>query len=318
MDKEEFRVLIKHWHLRGKSGKQTKKKLDECYGKSAPSYSTVKYWFAEFKRGRTSTKDEHAGGAPKTVIIQETIKKIHDIVLNDAKMKVREIAEAVAISTGSVVSILHERLNMRQLNAKWVPLSLPNDQKRERIRICQHCLDMVGQNSDDFLHQIVVIDETWIHRHTPPVLATVFWDSNGILFIDYVENGKTINSNYFCALLDRLKNEMAEKRSHLSIFLQDNVPEHKSTETLAKIHELGFKLLPHHPNSPDLAPSDYHLFKFLKRWLQGKRFATNKEVEREIDGYFEGLQTFHYSKGIEMLKHRWTKCIESNGDYVEE
>jgi hypothetical protein len=39
----------------------------------------VKYWFAEFKRGRTDTNDEHRSGRPKEVITQEMINKIHDI-----------------------------------------------------------------------------------------------------------------------------------------------------------------------------------------------------------------------------------------------
>ena len=43
-------------------------------------------------------------------------------------------------------------------------------------------------------------------------MASVFWDSSGILFIDYLEKGKTINSDYYCALLDRLKQEKTRKR----------------------------------------------------------------------------------------------------------
>ncbi|XP_033229066.1 uncharacterized protein LOC117180685 [Belonocnema kinseyi] len=49
-----------------------------------------------------------------------------------------------------------------------------------------------------------------------------------------------------------------------------NGPCHKSMKTMAKINELGFDLLPHHPYSPDLDPSDYWLFADLKKMLQGK------------------------------------------------
>lgn len=62
MDKEEFRALIKHSFLRGKSGKETKGKLDKYYGKSAPLYTTVKYWNEEFKRGRISTRKMNTPG----------------------------------------------------------------------------------------------------------------------------------------------------------------------------------------------------------------------------------------------------------------
>ena len=35
------------------------------------------------------------------------------------------------------------------------------------------------------------------------VMASAFWDAHGILFIDCLEKAKTINSNYYVALLDR-------------------------------------------------------------------------------------------------------------------
>ena len=78
----------------------------------------------------------------------------------------------------------------------------------------------------------VTMDETWIHHYTPEsnrqsaewtakgqnrpkrsktqisagqVLASVFWDAHGILFIDYLEKGRTINCEYYMELLVRLK-----------------------------------------------------------------------------------------------------------------
>ncbi|KAF7276887.1 hypothetical protein GWI33_009684 [Rhynchophorus ferrugineus] len=61
------------------------------------------------------------------------------------------------------------------------------------------------------------------------------------------------------ALLDRLKDEIAEQRPYLKkkkvLLHQDNAPCHKSLKTMAKIHELCFELLPHPPYSPDLPPA---------------------------------------------------------------
>jgi hypothetical protein len=39
-------------------------------------------------------------------------------------------------------------------------------------------------------------------------MALVFWDPSGILFIDYLEKGQTINSEYDIALMERLNNEI--------------------------------------------------------------------------------------------------------------
>ncbi|KAF7266923.1 hypothetical protein GWI33_019849 [Rhynchophorus ferrugineus] len=47
------------------------------------------------------------------------------------------------------------------------------------------------------------------------VMASVLWDAHGIIFIDYLEKGRTINSDYYIALLDRFKVEISEKQPHL-------------------------------------------------------------------------------------------------------
>ena len=57
-------------------------------------------WICEFKRGRTSTNDAARSGRPKNVTTPEIIEKIHDIVSDDPKVKVCELAEAAEISIG--------------------------------------------------------------------------------------------------------------------------------------------------------------------------------------------------------------------------
>ena len=153
-------------------------------------------------------------------------------------------------------------------------------------------------------------------------MASVFWDAHGILLIDYLEKGKTINSYYFMALLDRLSVEIKKKRPHKQkkkvLFHQDNAPCHKSVKMMVKLNELSFELLPHPPYSPDLVRSDYWLFPNLKKMLQGKRFVSNEEVIDKTEAYFESKDDSFYKKGIEKLKKRWNECITLEGNYVDE
>jgi len=63
-------------------------------------------------------------------------------------------------------------------------------------------------------------------------MAWVFWDAEGILFLDYLENGKTITEEYYSNLLTRPDEKICKKRPGLQkkkiIFHQDNAPAHKS------------------------------------------------------------------------------------------
>ncbi|KAL7726442.1 hypothetical protein ACLKA6_004582 [Drosophila palustris] len=111
--------------------------------------------------------------APKTrsvreeVIIPEIIRQVRQIVLTDRRVKVREIAETVGISTGSAVSILHDHLHMKKLNVKWVPHFLDIEQREKRVADSKSCLDMFNRNPREFLLRYITMDDTWIHHYIP-------------------------------------------------------------------------------------------------------------------------------------------------------
>ena len=84
------------------------------------------------------------------------------------------------------------------------------------------------------------------------VMASVFWDAHGVIFIDYLEKGRTITVAYYGALLDRLVEEIRKKRPHLKkkfLFHNDNAPSYTSNIIQAKKNELGFESLSHPPIS---------------------------------------------------------------------
>ena len=57
---------------------------------------------------------------PPTKKLQES----SGLVFSNRRIQVEEIAQALVISHGSVSTILHDRLGMRKLTARWVPKSL--------------------------------------------------------------------------------------------------------------------------------------------------------------------------------------------------
>ncbi|GAB0087711.1 uncharacterized protein DMENIID0001_020500 [Sergentomyia squamirostris] len=121
MEKNDFRVLIKHYFLRGKSPMETKEKLVKYYGENSPSTRMIYKWFSEFRCGRTDTKDAARPGRPIEVTTPEMIEKINQIVMNDKSVKVRQIAQKVGISSDRVHNILHEHLQFQRINGNWEP-----------------------------------------------------------------------------------------------------------------------------------------------------------------------------------------------------
>jgi len=108
MENEHYRSVTQFLFLEGKSRSEIKERLDAVYGDSSPSMATVKNSFNEFQRGRTSVFDEPRPGGPKTATTEDNVTQIHDLVLADRRLRIREIAETVGMSKDRVDHILHE------------------------------------------------------------------------------------------------------------------------------------------------------------------------------------------------------------------
>ena len=100
------------------------------------------------------------------VTTPETIGRIHDMVLNDRRIKVREIVEAIGISQGTLFSILHEKLGVKKILARWVPRLLSEENKRNRVVDSEAILALFRRNPDEFLRPYKTVDERWIHHYT--------------------------------------------------------------------------------------------------------------------------------------------------------
>jgi transposase len=98
MDKIEYRAVIKFFVKEGLTPNEINLKFIKLYGDSSPSFSTIKKWAAEFKCGCTILKDGPREGHPRSATPLEIIKQVHDMVLDEWRMKVREIAETIGIS----------------------------------------------------------------------------------------------------------------------------------------------------------------------------------------------------------------------------
>ena len=92
---------------------------------------------------------------------------------------------------------------------------------------------------------------------------------------------------------------------------------HTAVHTVETFQKLKFEVLAHPPYSPDLAPSDYHLFGSLKEALRGCRFTSDNELKEVVHAWLTAQPKMFFSEGIKNLVQWWKKCIEKQGDYVK-
>lgn len=350
MDKLIFeqRAVIKFLTAEGSNAMEIHSRLVVVYGNDSPAYSTVAKWNAEFRRGRTSLEDDPRCGRPVETVTEDVCAAVETMVMTDRRMKTREIGHALGISKGSVNLILHEKLGLSKVCARWVPRFLTPIHRSDRVDISQENLHRIQADPDNFYSRCVTGDETWLrhfdpeskqesmqwkHAQSPPprkfrtqasagkVMATIFWDAKGVIHIDYMPHKTTITGQYYADLLMRLRKSIKEKRrgmlSQGVLLLHDNAPAHTAKVAQAALHSAGFQQLPHPAYSPDLAPSDFYLFRHLKAHLRGQRFGDDNEVCQATEAFFESKSPSWYLSGMQMLEHRFEKCISVNGDYIE-
>jgi len=197
---------------------------------------------------------------------------------------------------------------------KCVPRQLTVELKERRANACQELLKRFEAEGDGFLGTLVTRDETWVHYHQPEtkkankewrhtsapkpkkiriqssagkVILTLFWDERGVILEHYTPRGNTVTSaTYADPLKNHLRPAIKSKRRGLlstGVLLQhENARPHNTRSTIATIQDLSFECLPHPPYSPDLSPSDFHVFGPLKEAMGGKFFRFDEEVQQAV------------------------------------
>jgi len=161
--------------------------------------------------------------------------------------------------------------------------------------------------------------EAWLDD--PQVLLCVWWDIHGVIHYKFMKPGETITADVYCQQLERLNQKLKTKSRELTrnnqvILQHDNARPHKAKTTTEKICQLKWEELSHLPYSPDLARSDYHLFRSLEHSLKDKCFRNATEVENHVRVYFESKPEEFYKRGIEKLEKLWEIVGSNKGNYI--
>ncbi|CAK1553161.1 unnamed protein product [Leptosia nina] len=193
----------------------------------------------------------------------------------------------------------------------WVPHNLSEQNKANRTITCNLLLQR--HNTEAFFDRLITGDEKWVLYDNPKRVRQ--WLSPNEI------PRSTAKPDLYSEQLQRVNQSLIEKWPAIvnrkGVILQhDNARPHCARRTLEKINELGWEVLPHPPYSPDVAPSDFHLFRALQHFLSGKTFANLDDIQNAISRYFAEKPINFYRSGIENLLTRWQKVIDNDGEYI--
>ena len=191
---------------------------------------------------------------------------------------------------------------MIQKQGYWVPYELKLRDVERHFVTCELLLQR--QKMKIFLHRIVTGDEKWLHyentkcrkswgkpghastsfakpnNHGSKLLLCIWWDQQGVIYYELFKTNETITGDRYWLPLMRLSRSLNEKRPLYA-------PRRHTTKWFYYMTTLGLmlqkqwktswkhfneKYYPHPSYSPEITPSDFHLFRSMAHGLADQHF----------------------------------------------
>ncbi|GFW05754.1 mariner Mos1 transposase [Trichonephila clavipes] len=236
-------------------------------------------------------------------------------------------------------------MGMIQKQGNWVPYELKSRDVERRLFACEQLL--ARQRRKGFLHRIVTRDAKWVRYdnskrrkswgypghaststakpniHGSKVMLRIRWDQLGVVYYEMLIPIETITGDRYRTQLMRLSRALKDKRPqynerHDKVILQhDNARPHVAKVVKTYLETLKWEVLPHLLYSPDLAPSDYHLFRSMAHGLADQHFRSYEEVKNWIDSWIISKDDQFFQRGIRTLPERWEKVVAIDGQHFE-
>ena len=99
--------------------------------------------------------------------LAQNIELVRNLIEEDRRITVNQIANELGISFGSTFSILTEDLGFSKLSARWVPKALQQNQMNLRSDLSLALLTRIEANESNFFERVITGDETWIYQYDP-------------------------------------------------------------------------------------------------------------------------------------------------------
>ncbi len=312
-------------------------------------------WFKRFKANQASVKDNNHPGHKHTTRMPAKVESVAHALVGDRRKTVRMIAEETGILKTGVHTILKKDMNLSKITPKLIPKDLTGAQQGHRLQLCRSNLELLRQDKE-LICRVITGDESWVslketetkqcslewipkgspglcpmkarpQRAVCKVMITVFFDWEGVILVDFLPPGETVDTDCYLEVLATLKERIRRKQPHLwakktagsaernFVIHHDNASPHTADITIAIFENID--LLPHPTYSPNLAPSDYFIFPRLKSELAKQTFRNIEELKKGVHNELQRIPAEDFNGAMRQLPLRWMKCVAVNGSYFE-
>lgn len=331
--------LLYEFH-QGKNAAEAHRTICVTYGERVIEESTCRKWFRKFKNKDFDLNDKQRSGRPPKISDTD----LQDLLDQDSTQTQQQLAKSLGVTQQAISERLHA-LGKIQKEGKWVPHALTEEQRERRSDTCLSLLSR--QKKKSFLWKLVTGDEKWIYFDNPKrrkhwvdpgqpttstpkrnafgkkMLLCIWWDELGVLYYELLQPGETVTGERYALQLNRLAEKIQKERPYSGhgrrpvILQHDNAKPHRSSIVFKTINELQWEILPHPAYSPDVAPSDYHLFRSFQNSLAEQKLHNEDDVRKVVDKFIASKNQAFFRRGIHQLPERWQRVVEANGDYID-
>uniref|UniRef100_A0A2M3Z1E7 Putative mariner mos1 transposase n=1 Tax=Anopheles braziliensis TaxID=58242 RepID=A0A2M3Z1E7_9DIPT len=301
--------------------------LVEAYGNHALYMTQCRLWYKKFQRGDFDVSSE-GHGRPSKKFEDADLKPLLE---EDDDQTQKQLAEQLNVDQ-STVSRRLKAMGMILKLGRTVPHKLTKRQQENRKTTCQILHNRYKKKA--FLHRNITGDEKWIYFENPKrkrsyvkrteqpqmtarpnrfgkkAMLCVFRNQAGVIWWNLLNHEETVTSERYNQQLIDLDRELCKNRPEYRrrqlkpILLDDNAPPHRGKPAKDIVQSLNWEQLPHAAYSPDLTPSDYHLFASLGHALAKQRFDSYENVKKRMGEWFNSKDQLFFWQGIHKLPER--------------
>ena len=194
-----------------------------------------------FKEGREEIGDDQHPSRPSTSKTDANIGKVGETVRQNLRLSNQVDAELINIDKETVWQILHNNFNMEKVCSRLVLRLLTPEQKEMWMCICADILQNI-ENDPNFLENVITYDESWFFQYDPEskrqsmhgkspsswrqkkaqqskskfkAMVILFFDIWGIVYVDWVPEGQTVNQVYYKGVLTNLREWVRRRRPEM-------------------------------------------------------------------------------------------------------